>query len=148
PDARFVLIVRDPYTHFESVVRMWRKMFETYAIGEIISEDEIREAVLVDRLRCEGKLANSTSDLPANPFVALSYEGLVANPAVTIEQLYGRLELGDFSTVRDAVLAETQKRSGYQAKGALPSEAWRSRIEKDWAPIVKQHASLGSPSCI
>ena len=27
PDARFVLIVRDPWTNFESVVRMWRKMF-------------------------------------------------------------------------------------------------------------------------
>ena len=23
PDARFVLIVRDPATHFESVIRMW-----------------------------------------------------------------------------------------------------------------------------
>jgi hypothetical protein len=145
PDARFVLIVRDPFTHFESVVRMWRKMFETYAIGEMISEVEIREAVLVDRLRCEEKLAKSTSKLPANRFVALSYEALVANPLAMIEQLYGRLELGDFGTVRDAVIAETQKRSGYQAKGALPSDAWRARIEKEWAPIIEQHASLGSP---
>ena len=35
PDARYILIVRDPITNFESVVRMWRKMFETYALGPI-----------------------------------------------------------------------------------------------------------------
>ena len=40
PDARFVLIVRDPLTNFESVVRMWRKMFETYAIGPIPPDDD------------------------------------------------------------------------------------------------------------
>ena len=32
PDARYVLILRDPVTNFESVIRMWRKMFETYAL--------------------------------------------------------------------------------------------------------------------
>jgi len=30
PDARYILIVRDPVTSFESVVRMWRKIFELY----------------------------------------------------------------------------------------------------------------------
>ncbi len=49
PDARFVLIVRDPFTSFESVVRMWRKMFELYALEPIPSDDVIREAVLADR---------------------------------------------------------------------------------------------------
>ena len=60
PDARFVLIVRDPATNFESVVRMWKKMFETYAFGPLPTDDEIREAVIEDLPRFEAKLAAGT----------------------------------------------------------------------------------------
>jgi hypothetical protein len=56
PDARFILMVRDPLTNFESVVRMWRKMFETYALSPIPAGEEIREAVLADRPRFEARL--------------------------------------------------------------------------------------------
>jgi hypothetical protein len=142
PDARFVLIVRDPWTSFESVVRMWRKMFETYAIGPIPPDDDIREAVIADRPRFEAKLASSTADLPKHRFATITYESLIANPAEVIEQLYLRLELGDFNAVREAVIAETKRRSGYQAKGSLPSDSWRQRISNEWAAILTQHATL------
>ena len=142
PDARFVAMVRDPWTNFESVVRMWRKMFETYALGPIPPDDAIREAVIADRPRFEAKLASSTTDLPKNRFTAITYESLIANPVEVIEQLYERLELGDFNTVREAVVAETRRRRGYQAKSSLPSDLWRQRISNEWAEILTQHATL------
>jgi len=142
PDARFVVIARDPLSNFESVVRMWRKMFETYAIGPIPSDEDIREAVIADRPRFEAKLASSTEDLPRNRFRTITYESLIANPAEVIEQLYEQLELGDFNTVREAVIAETKRRSGYRAKGTLPSDLWRQRISNEWAAILTQHETL------
>jgi len=142
PDARYILIARDPMTNFESVVRMWKKMFETYAIGPIPPDDEIREAVLADRPRFEEKLAASTADLPDKRFATLSYECLIANPSAVIEQLYERLELGDFDTVRETLIAETKRRSGYKAKGSLPSDLWRKRICNEWAALLTQHATL------
>ena len=142
PDARYILIVRDPLTNFESVVRMWRKMFETYALGPILPDDDIREAVLADRPRFEAKLAAATADLPANRFATTTYESLVANPAEVVERLYGRLELGDFDTVHEAIAAETKRRSGYQAAGSLPSDVWRQRISDAWAPILTSYSLL------
>jgi hypothetical protein len=142
PDARFVVVVRDPRTSFESVVRMWHKMFETYAIGPIPPEDDIREAVIADRPRFEAKLASGTAGLPKNRFATITYESLIANPAEVIEQLYERLELGGFNTVREVVVAEMKRRHGYKAKGSLPSELWRRRISNEWAAILTQHANL------
>jgi omega-hydroxy-beta-dihydromenaquinone-9 sulfotransferase len=142
PDARYVLIVRDPVTNFESVVRMWGKMFETYALGPLTSDDEIREAVLVDRPRFEAKLASATADFSANRFKAISYESLVADPVRQIEQLYTQLELGDFEPMREPLIAETKRRSDYRAKGSLPSEHWQLRIKNEWTAILKQHAAL------
>ena len=142
PDARYLVIIRDPVTNFESVVRMWRKMFETYAIGPIPPDDAIREAILGDRPRFEAKLAAMTADLPGNRFAAITYESLIANPVGVIEQLYQRLELADFEPVREAIVADTKRRSGYQAKGSLPSREWRDRINREWSGIVATHATL------
>jgi omega-hydroxy-beta-dihydromenaquinone-9 sulfotransferase len=142
PDARYVLISRDPFTNFESVVRMWRKMFETYAIGPMIADDEIRDAVLVDRPRFEAKLAADVKGLPEDRFVAFSYESLVANPMEVLDRLYRQLELGDFSTMRELITAEMTRRSGYKAKSSLPSPAWQERIRNEWAGIMTEHAML------
>lgn len=140
PDARYLVILRDPVTNFESVVRMWSKMFETYALGPIPPEDAIREAVLADRPRFEAKLAKGTAGLPSNRYVSITYESLVANPVSVIEQLYQRLELGDFEPARSAITAEVGRRSGYKAKGSVPSKLWMERIQREWAPILTEHA--------
>lgn len=142
PDARYILIARDPMTNFESVVRMWKKMFESYAIGPLISDDEIREAVLEDRPRFEEKLASSTADLPANRYAAIAYESLVANPLGVIEQLYHQLDLGSFDPMRDVLKTEMDRRSGYKAKGSMPSAAWQERINKQWTVLLSRHAEL------
>lgn len=142
PDARFVLILRDPLTNFESVVRMWRKMFETYAIAPIPADDYIRESVLADRMRFETKLQSATAGLADNRYAAITYEALVANPVSVIEQLYQRLELGDFEPVRDKISAETIRRREYRAKATQPATAWEERIRKEWAPIMECHAGV------
>jgi hypothetical protein len=142
PDARYILIVRDPITNFESVVRMWGKMFETYALGPVLSDDEIREAVLVDRPRFEEKLAAGTKDIPANRFATLTYEALAHDPLASVAKLYTTLELGDFAPVRDAIVEEIGRRRGYQAKSAMPADSWQTRIRQEWASILAQHETM------
>ena len=142
PDARFILIVRDPWTSFESVAGMWRKMFELYALEPIPADDEIREAVIADRLRFEDKLAAGAAGLPENRFRAITYESLIADPAGVIEQLYRRLELGDFDEVRETIAAETERRRGYRAKGRLPSAEWRERIDREWKAVLAHYETL------
>jgi hypothetical protein len=140
PDARFVLIVRDPFTNFESVIRMWRRMFELYSLtGVVPPDDEIREAVLADRPRFEARLAAGTVGLPENRFATLSYESLVADPVGEVEKLYRRLELGDFEASRAAVSAEVARRREYRAQGLLPAETWRTRIGTDWAAVFTRY---------
>lgn len=142
PDARYVLITRDPLTNFESVVRMWRKMFETYALGRIPPDDEIREALMIDRPRFEAKLAAGVARLPENRFTSLSYESLIADPVGMLKTVYEQLELGDFGPIHALILAETERRKAYKPKSTLPSPVWRNRIGSEWGDILEQHAKL------
>ena len=135
-------MVRDRMTSFEPVVQMWRKIFEMYALGPIPPEDEIRGSVLANRPHFEAKLPGCTRDLPMNGLVTITYESLVRNPVAVIARLYQQLEVGDFETVREAIVAETQRRGGYQARSVLPSREWQQRISDAWGPILTSYAAL------
>ncbi len=139
PDARFILIARDPATHFESVIRMWRRMFETYSLGEIPGDDEIREAVLADRPRFEAKLAAGVAGLPGNRFAELSYESLIADPIGACERLYRSLDLGNFAPARERIAAEVERRREYRATGRQPAGTWRGRINAEWAAVFERY---------
>jgi hypothetical protein len=78
-------------------------------------------------------------------FAVAAVEALVADPIARIEEIYAKLEIGEFAPVRNAMVAELARRRGYQAKGALPSPSWQSRIRQQWAPILEQHAALSQP---
>jgi hypothetical protein len=114
-------------------------MFETYAFGPIPPDDEIREAVLADRPRFEAKLAAGTAGLPESRLAVLKYEAMVADPVGTIGDLYRRLELGDFETVRGKIAAETARRSEYRARSHRPSGVWPERIAAGWADIFAHY---------
>jgi hypothetical protein len=144
PGARFVLIARDPRTNFESVIRMWRRMFEEYALGPIPADDEIRAAVLADRPRFEAKLAEGIEGLPPNRLATVLYEDLAADPAGEIERLYGRLELGDFEVVRATVREEANRRRDYHPRSQPSPEPWRSRIDEEWAGVAARYGYRGA----
>jgi hypothetical protein len=44
--------------------------------------------------------------------------------------------------VREALMAEIQRRREYRPKAELPSPAWRKRITQQWTTILDEHAAL------
>jgi hypothetical protein len=146
PDARFVLLVRDPLAVFESTVRMWRRLFERYAMTEPPPEDDIRLAVLADRLRFEAHLAAGVADLPRNRFALLRYETLVSSPIESIGALYNDLELGDFGDVADAMAAESLAVREYRPTAGMPAEPWLTRVTGSWHNVIDRYGYSGMPA--
>ena len=139
PNARYILIVRDPYTVFESVVGMWHKLAGLYAVGALPTEDAIREAVLNDRPRFEAKLRLGLDGLPADRFQVVRYEDLIADTAEVLHRLYERLNLGDFSFISERVDREISNRKGYQAKNHQISKGWKFRINNEWSELFNKY---------
>jgi hypothetical protein len=139
PDAKFVLLVRDPYVVFESTVRMWRTMMASYAVAGTIEENQIREAVCADRPRYEEKLAAGLEGLAPGQLVQLRYEDLAADPVATIAMLYATLGLGGFEAVRPALEAAAAARASFTARNQQPSVEWRRRLEERWAGLLQRY---------
>jgi omega-hydroxy-beta-dihydromenaquinone-9 sulfotransferase len=139
PDARFVLIVRSPEMVFESTVRMWRSLFPIYALGAIPPEEDTRRAVLADRPRFEGKLAEGLSGLPPERSALIHYEALVRDPLGTIGSLYERLHLDNFADIEKGLTAEMTSAGQYTARNAAPPDYWMRQVRDQWQPIFERY---------
>ena len=139
PNARFIVIVRDPYAVFKFVVRMWRAMFALYAMHPLPPESHTRNAVLADRPRFENKLAAGLAGLPDNRVATIRYEALVADPVGEIAALYERLELGNFADVRAVIVEEAERRLHYRPHATSPDEPWRQAVTDAWKDVFAQY---------
>lgn len=138
PDARFVLIVRDNGEVFESTVKMWRAMSDLYALGPGIDEERLRAAILADRTRFEARMRGAIGRIAPGRFFALRYEDLVASPAATMSSLYEGLGLGDFGEAEPLLVAELDRRAGYQAARLQPPAPWGEAVATQWAGFERQ----------
>ena len=139
PNARFILIVRSPAIVYESTVRMWRSLFEIYAMGDIPPEGQTRRAVLEDRPYFESKLSAGLSGLPAERLALIRYENLVLDPIGAVEELYDRLKLDGFSALRAAMAASISRRGSYRARNAAPPAEWRHQLQTRWQSVFEKY---------
>lgn len=144
PDARFVLMVRNPFEVFESAVRMWTSLFRLYALSPIPDEDNIRHAVLADRLTLEAKMNAGLQGLSPRQLIVVRFEDLRSEPLAVLEEIYGRLDLPDFAQARPAVLAELAARGGYTPAATQPSEFWKSRLAQEWRSLFDTYGYDGT----
>jgi hypothetical protein len=139
PDARFVLIVRNPYDVFESMVRTYRTLTDKYGLGPRLSDDEVRSVLLSERRRFEAKLLSGVAGLPQSQFATVAYEQLIRDPLAVIERLYEQLKLSGFEHMRPKLAAEIAKRSDYVQAAIRPSAPWAGRITEQWADIFERY---------
>lgn len=139
PDARFIVITRDPYEVLESATRMWREMFELYALETPPRDDDIRAAILTDRPRLEAKLRAGCAGLPPDRLAEIRYEDLVADPVNVIADLYRQLELGDFTPIRPLIAHDMANRQDFRPRKTQPSREWRAKINIEWDEIFSYY---------
>lgn len=137
PNARFVLIVRNPYEVFESMMKTYRAFSLRYGLVPGLPNRELREVILAERLRCEEKLQSGLAGLGSDRLAVVKYEDLVANPVGTVETIYRQFGLSDFETVRPRLM-QRSGRGGTKA-AAQPPPQWRERLKTAWSGIFERY---------
>jgi omega-hydroxy-beta-dihydromenaquinone-9 sulfotransferase len=138
PRARFVQVVRDPYVIFSSTRHFWTTTYEQFAL-QAPPFHGVEEMVLDTFARMHDALAAAAAELPADRFLKVHYEDLVADPVEQVAALYDRLQLGEFEPARGAVAAYCEQNRDYQTNRyeltpeeiELVTARWRKYIEGD-----------------
>jgi hypothetical protein len=139
PGCRFVVVVRDPLAVFESTVRMWRKLFECYAMTRIPPDDVIRAVVLDHRPAFEGRLRQGLSNLSEDEYTLVRFEDLTEKPSMAIARIYRDLRLDGLEMAVRVAERESANRAEYVPRSRPPPEAWLGRIKERWTEVFERY---------
>jgi len=113
PDAKFIHIVRDPYTLFPSTVKLWKSLYTIQGL-QIPRFIGLNEHVLETLPRMYKSFNKQVGQLRPNQFCQLKYEDLVADPINQVRRIYETLELESFESMLPQLVEFVQEESGYQ----------------------------------
>jgi hypothetical protein len=116
PRARYVLLRREPIDSIRSLVQV--KQLLADLVGLQSPPDVIRqveETVWAHEQLLEAFEAHR-SLIPEGHLVEIAYNDLITAPLQTLEQLYGDLRLGDWSTAGPAIAQRVEQARSYRAQ--------------------------------
>jgi len=111
PNAKFILIHRNPYEVYASNKRFWKVTQDTYALGGTRSLDT-NTTILDTYSKMMHRYLLEKGLIPHGQLVELPYEDFIKNPVTCMRAAYKTLHLNDFSYCEHKMtsFAESQKK--------------------------------------
>lgn len=114
PDARFVLLVRDPAEAIPSMLSMFTVPWRAHSPGIRMDGPEVR-AMAEAAASYHRRLGALPEELGPDRVLVIRYEDLVADAATQVERIYARFGLDLTGPVRAAIAAEVGRNRGYRS---------------------------------
>jgi hypothetical protein len=138
PDARFVHLSRDPFALFSSTISLWRSLNEVQGL-QAVRDDSWLEASVIDALkRMYEAYLEDRELLGEDQLVELKYEELVDDPKAQLQEIYARLDLGDFSAAEEAIDAHLAEVKSYRTNRHDLEDETREQVRREWATYFEE----------
>jgi omega-hydroxy-beta-dihydromenaquinone-9 sulfotransferase len=138
PGAKFIHIVRDPYTIFPSTRRLWVSLDWAQGLQHPHYRD-LDEYVFSAFERMYRGFNRQCGSIPANQLCELKYEDLVRDPLGELRRIYQQLELGDFDTVSPKMEAHVGSQKDYKTNRHELEPELRSEIRHRWTDYFERY---------
>ncbi|HND56132.1 MAG TPA: sulfotransferase, partial [Pirellulaceae bacterium] len=132
PGAKFVHITRHPYSIYPSTLKLWYALDEAQSL-QSPRDDGRAEYVFQALERMYRGLEDQRRRLDPANIVDVRYDELVRNPVGIVEDIYRRLDLGDFSTLRDKIAAYASSQKDYKTNVHDLDDELKREIRRRWA---------------
>lgn len=139
PDARFIHIVRDPYSVFPSTMNLWKSLYVAHGLQRPTYAG-LENHVFDTFLHLYERLEICRHVLAANRFHELRYEDLIADPIGQMRLLYERLQLGEFDRLLPRLKEYLNANTGYKTN-RYPNlrPELRAEIHRRWGHIIRRY---------
>jgi hypothetical protein len=138
PSARFVHIVRNPYTVFLSTLRLWHVMYTAQGL-QVPKFAGLEEHVLDSLRRMYDAFERDRDLIPAGRLCELRYEDLTRDPLEQLARVYEELQLGDFAHAAPAIRRYLDERSGYETNRYEMTPEQRAKVAHAWRAFIERY---------
>jgi hypothetical protein len=141
PDARFIFNVRDPRENVPSFLSVWEALYA--GIGNAPDHPLARDFILAWLLETYTYGDDCTAALPADRGIRVPYHALVADPAATVDRIYGAFGFTPSAAFRAVLAQETARAKGYTSAHSYDPAAYglsTADIERQFAGVLARFA--------
>lgn len=136
PQARYVVIERNPYEVFASNLKLWRTLLDMYSL-ESIPPEEVETFILEAYRLHEAAMAEGFRLIDGKRIARVRYEDLVADPIRQMARLYNDLDLEGFETVSPPLDRYLASVAGHTRNRFRLTVAQKEHVSSAWGEIIR-----------
>lgn len=137
PNARFIYLVRNPYTVFESTRSFFTNVIEPLKLQDITPQ-EIEDNIISTYTDLYTRYEEQKSLIPEGHLIEVRFEDFEADPLGMTERIYRELSLDGFDSARPAIEAYIGGKKGYRKNAYQYEERTRRIVEENWGYALEQ----------
>lgn len=138
PDAKFVHIVRNPYTLFASTVNLWLSFGQKHGLQTPKRTPELEEKVFADFRTIHTRYEEGKKLIPAGNLVEVRYEEFVKDLVGGTKGIYDGLSLGGWDEAKPLVEAFAAGQKSYETNKWTLTDEQKAKITAEWGDIITQ----------
>ena len=137
PNAKFIYLMRNPYTVFESTRSFFTNTIQPLMLQNISNED-LQANILSVYSKLYHKYEEDKKFIPEGNLVEVKFEDYEQNAFDMTEEIYRKLSLPGFDDARSAIEAYVSRKKGYKKNKYQYKPETVELVEKHWSFALEQ----------
>lgn len=137
PDAKFIYLIRNPYTVFESTMNYFGNIIRSLQLQEI-SGTSLEEDILVTYRELFEKYESEKSLIPEGNLVEVRFEDFEKDPMGAVQEMYRRLSIGGFEEARSSMEKYVTGHKGFRKNKYSYSDRTVRLVEDNWSGALER----------
>lgn len=138
PDAKFIFIYRNPYKVFFSTKKLYKKFIFEHMSYQDISDEELEEVILKVAKKGFEKYLETRNLIPPGNLYEIKFEDFVEKPLFFLEDIYTKLELGDFEKTKGSFEEYLEGFKNYKPDSYSFDEEVKKRIYASTSKLFEE----------
>ena len=137
PDAKFIYLMRNPYTVFESTRSFFTNTIKPLKLQDI-SDAELQRNILDVYAKLYHKYEEDKHLIPEGNLIEVKFEDYEKDAFDMTQEIYSKLNLPGFDEARDAIAAYVNKKKGYKKNKYQYKPETVKLVEEHWGFALEQ----------
>ena len=137
PNAKFIYLMRNPYTVFESTRSFFTNTIQPLKLQEF-SDEAIESNILSVYKKLYDQYEADKHLIPAGNLIEVKFEDFEADALGMTERIYRELSLPGWEEARTAIEQYVGSKKGYKKNKYKYADRTRQLVEANWGDALKQ----------
>ena len=136
PNAKFIYLMRNPYTVFESTRSFFTNTIQPLKL-EHMSDEEMEKHILTVYKKLHDQYQHDKALIPEGNLIEVKFEDFEADALGMTKKIYDTLHIPGWDEARTAIEQYVGSKKGYKKNKYQYAERTRQLVEENWGDVLK-----------